>query len=119
MKILKPLHYDQSGRIALKVNNRQVFVKIRKIIYCKANGNYSIFHVKGNKHFAHCENLGCVEAKLRPYGFFTIDKSLLVNLRRIRGISQGRCSRVYLKPETELKVARNRKCDLFKVLFPS
>ncbi|HEX2935774.1 MAG TPA: LytTR family DNA-binding domain-containing protein [Bacteroidales bacterium] len=117
MKVLKPLHFDQSGRIAIHVNNRLEMITINRITYCEANGNYTFIHLAdGNKYMTAC-NLHSVYEKLKDFGFFTIDKSYVVNLLFIKAITQERNAKVLLDPEGELKIARSRKPALMDLLL--
>ncbi len=117
MKLLKPLHFDQSGRIALPVNNRLEMITIGNIVYCEAKGNYTNIHLTDGKKYMTAGNLRSVYEKLKDYGFFTIDKSYVVNLLYIRAITQERNAKVLLDPEGELKIARSRKPALMELLF--
>lgn len=119
MKLLKPLHFDQSGRIALHVNNRLEMITIGNIQYCEAKGNYTNIHLTDGNKYMTAGNLHSVYEKLKDFGFFTIDKSYVVNLLYIRAITQERYAKVLLNPEGELKIARSRKPALMNVLFSS
>ena len=117
MKVLKPMHFDQSGRIALTVNHRLEMIAMNRILYCSANGNYSVIHLNDGIKYMTSKSLKCVGLKLKEFGFFTIDKSFVVNILFIKSITQDRNARVLLDDCTELKVSRNRKSALMDLLF--
>ena len=117
MKVLRNVKFDQSGRIAIHANNRLVMIDICRILYCKADGNYSHIHLTDGNSFTTSYNLRFVSQKLIEFGFFTIDKSVVVNLQLIQSITQERQAKLTLTDCTELKIARNRKKELMDLLF--
>jgi two-component system LytT family response regulator len=120
MKVLKPLQFDQSGRIALSVCNRLEMITIGNILYCEAKGNYTNIHLTNGKIYMTAGNLRSVYEKLKDFGFFTIDKSYVVNLLLIKAITQERNAKVLLDAQCNpLKIARSRKPALMDLLFSS
>ena len=117
MKVLKSVNFDQTGRIAVTVNRRIELITINRILYCKASGNYSVIYLTDGTTYMNCQNLKCLCQDLEEFGFFTIDKSLLVNLLFIKSITQERNAKVLLDNNTELKIARERKSKLMELLF--
>jgi DNA-binding LytR/AlgR family response regulator len=117
MKVLKPLQFDQTGRIALNVNNRFEMIAIHRILYCEAKGNYTTIHLTDGTAYMTAGNLRSVTTKLKDYGFFTIDKSFAVNLLLIKSITHERNAKIQLEPCGELKIARSRKPALLDLLF--
>jgi len=117
MKVLKPLHFDQTGRISVSINHRIFFIEMSLIQYCTADGNYTDIHHIDGTTFIISDNLGDVLKKLEQFGFFAIDKSCVINLMYIRGMTQERNAKVMLDDSVELKVARDRKSELMNILF--
>jgi two-component system, LytTR family, response regulator len=117
MKVLKPLQFDQTGRIAITVNNRLEMITMNRISHCEAKGNYTLIHLIDGTKYMTAGNLRSVTEKLKDFGFFTIDKSFVVNLLHIKAITQQRNAKVLLESCVELKIARSRKPALLYLLF--
>lgn len=117
MKLMKPLNFDQSGRIAVLFNGKLIIVEISTILYCEASGNYCTIHLTNGESYTDSYGLKCLKQQLGEFGFFPIDKSVIINLLHIHSITSERHARVSLGESVELKVSRDRKAELMKLLF--
>lgn len=70
-------------RLAVRENNRVVFLKPADIDWIQADGNYVHLHVGAHAHLLR-ETLHAVEHRLAPRGFLRVNRSALVNLDRVR-----------------------------------
>lgn len=103
----------------LKLNIRTGFLVIdpREIVYCVADGNYTIMYLADERHEIISRNLGSIENELRSDGFFRASRSLLINLRYLTHVDNKACTcRLQSDSVTELKVARSQLNKLNRVL---
>ena len=80
----RALESDQK-KIGLTTQNGILFVFIRDIVLCKAEGNYTIFHFSDsrNKELV-SKTLKEFDELLSEFNFFRIHRSYLVNLKHIK-----------------------------------
>jgi Response regulator of the LytR/AlgR family len=117
MKILKDLTFDQTRKIAIPDKGKLVMIEIKQILYCAAQGNYTIFHLFDGNKYTSSYTLKSTYEKLKDFGFISISKSFAINLNGIHSIVQKRSTSVIMANGEELKVSRNCKGTLLKVLF--
>jgi two-component system LytT family response regulator len=105
---LKP--EDSSNcKIALPSSSGLVFVKLREILYCEGQSNYTYFYlINGNKYIV-SKTLKEYEEMLSEYNFFRIHKSHLVNLNEIKQYVRGDGGYVVMNNEKALDVSKRRK----------
>ena len=70
---------EKSGRI--------FFLEAHEVEYLESAGNYVVAHVGANGFLART-TLKCMAARLGPLGFVQIERSLLVNLRRVAHVER-------------------------------
>ncbi len=119
MSMMLQTYYKGSPaqRIALPNSEGLRFVKLEEILYCKAEGNYTNFHLLNNKKEMVSQTLKEVETKLAQYvNFLRIHKSFMVNLKYVVDYKKGRGGQVILEDQSELEVAPDKKEALLKRL---
>lgn len=108
---------DRSDRIVVRSGGRVVFVKTAEIDWVEAAGDYVTLHV-GKKAWLLRETISKMERELDASGFTRIQRSTIVNLERVgemRALDNGEY-RVFLRDGTELKLSRNYRHALSKLL---
>lgn len=112
-KSLDNLRLDgQNTRLAIQENNGVHFVTINEITRCKADDNYTEFHLKGGGLVISSRTLKEYSAILEEHGFFRIHRSHLVNLKQIKKILRNRGTQVEMKNGDLLEVSRRKKEEL-------
>jgi two-component system LytT family response regulator len=105
-------------RVLLKSGRRTFFFVPDDIDWVEAAGNYSEVHARGETFLVR-EVLGSLERRLQRFGFARIDRSILVNTRRVFEIRKtGR--RVYvavLNDGTQLRLAPSAREELERILL--
>jgi two-component system, LytTR family, response regulator len=104
------------AKIGIPTVNGIEFIYINEIIFCQADGNYSVLNLRTNKKYTVAKTLKEIEIKLAPYGFFRVHHSHLVNLSEIKFYRRGKGGVVVLNDNTEIEVAIRRKEELMAVL---
>jgi two-component system LytT family response regulator len=119
MSMMLQTYYKGSPaqRIALPNSEGLRFVKLDEILYCKAEGNYTNFHLLNNKKEMVSQTLKEIESKLAQHdNFLRIHKSYIVNLKYVVDYKKGRGGQVILEDKSELEVAPDKKEALLKRL---
>jgi two-component system LytT family response regulator len=70
---------EKSGRI--------YFLDAHEVEYLASAGNYVVAHLGANEYLARA-TLKCIAARLAPLGFVQIERSLLINLRRVEYVER-------------------------------
>jgi len=87
-KLLKSIN-----KLIFKNMSEYVIIDPREIILIRADGNYSNFVLKSDKHVTITSNLGTVEKIIPADKFFRVHRSCIINLDYLKKIrsSRGKC----------------------------
>lgn len=99
-------------RIAIPTRNGFEFVPVNEILYCKADGAYTVIFLSGNKKVLLSRSLGETEQILPPELFERVHHSVLVNVQHINQFIKGDGSYLVMKNGDELNVSKSRKEQL-------
>ncbi|HFA48870.1 MAG TPA: LytTR family transcriptional regulator [Bacteroidetes bacterium] len=102
------MHHAQRW-IALPQNGSFVLTDIRDIMYCEADGNYTMIFLKNGGKYLACRKLGDVEKLLPATCFVRIHHAHLVNLCHVRKYHKGDGGQVELRNGIKLDVSRRKK----------
>ncbi len=72
-------------RILVRSAERILFLKPEQIDHVEAAGNYVVLHAGKERHIVR-ETTAAMEARLLPAGFMRINRSVIVNLGRVREV---------------------------------
>lgn len=93
-----------------------VFVEIKNIIHCEADGNYTIFHMTtGEKHIV-SKTLGIYDQLLSDLNFYRINRKDLVNLNHILELRRQKKMTVKLSDNSFLPITDSRKDEFLDLL---
>lgn len=99
---------SSSTRIAVPDSNGLKIIHLHKLIYCKAEGNYTQFVLTNGKILI-CKTLKEYESLLPQSPFLRIHNSFIVNLDHVKTYVRGRGGQLEMSNGEFLDVARNRK----------
>lgn len=88
----------------------------KDIIYCKADGCYTMIYLTGKQAKLVTRVLKDFEDFLSESGFFRIHNSFLINLRHVKRYVRGEGGYVVLTDDHEIDVSRRRKEEFLSVL---
>jgi two-component system, LytTR family, response regulator len=74
---------ERLARLAVRVGERVLFVKVEQIDYIESAGNYVVVHVGKENHVVR-DTLTALEETLDPKQFLRISRSTLVNLDQVK-----------------------------------
>jgi two-component system LytT family response regulator len=105
------------SKIALPTMKGLDFVSIDEILYCMADGNYTIIHTVTHEKYVITRTLTEFEEMLSNPMFFRTHKSYLINLHFIKQYVKGSGGEIILKDGTSIQVARARKELLMSLIY--
>lgn len=97
------------SNLLLPCNDGYLFVKIDEIVYCEADGNYTIVHVKGGGKHVISRTLKEYDHTLSGQGFFRIHNAYLINMNEVTQYTRGDVGHVVMSNGVTLDVSRRRK----------
>ena len=92
------------------------FFNTQDIIYCKADGSYTVIMLKNNKHVLVCKNLLDFENLLIVSGFCRVHHSYLINLRHVQKYIKGEGGYVILTDNHYVDISRRKKEEFLALL---
>ncbi len=102
-------------RIAVPTQEGLYFVKIKEIMYCISESNYTFIHLVDNKKICVSRTLKEIESMLVGEGFLRIHNSHLINLSKIEKYMRGDGGYVIMDDQKALSVSRSRKDALLEI----
>lgn len=92
------------------------FFNTEDIIYCKADGSYTIIILKNNKQVLVCKNLKDFENLLVDSGFCRVHHAYLINLRHVQKYIKGEGGYVILTDNHHADISRRKKEEFLELL---
>ena len=99
----------QNGKIALPSSKGYVFVSSDAIVRCEADNNYTTLYMKDKSKHLVSRTLKEFEELLKPYGFFRVHASHLINLDCVAEYIKGEGGQVKLIDGSVVEVSRRKK----------
>lgn len=96
-------------RIAVPTQDGLYFVKIKEILYCISDSNYTHIYLDTGKNILVSRTLKEIEALLIENQFLRIHHSHLINLQKIERYVRGDGGYVVMDDKKPLSVSRSRK----------
>lgn len=88
--------------------------KVKEIVHCEANDNFTHIHFNQGPPAMICRKLKHFEQVLSPLGFCRIHRSTIVNLEFVAKYIKGKGGQVRLKNGEEFEVSNTRKKELLE-----
>ncbi len=102
-------------RIAVPTQEGIRFIKIKDILYCISDSNYTFIHLENSKKFLVSKTLKEIERILSENGFLRIHHSHMINIQRIDRYIKGDGGYVVMDDNKSLSVSRSRKEALLAI----
>jgi two-component system LytT family response regulator len=100
---------NKDKKIALPSSKGMEFIRIKDIVYCKADNNYTTFFLADKSKIIVSKTIGEYEEILKEYQFIRIHQSHIINLNFLKSYTKGEGGSVVLVDNTELEVSRRKK----------
>lgn len=116
--LLENLNHSESNfnKIALPTETGFELIKQSQIAYCKADDNYCIIHLIGNKKIIIAKTLKYVQEIIGSNNFIRTHKSYLVNLNYIERFSKTNDMFAELTDGTLIPVSFRKKDEFIKAI---
>ena len=101
----------QNGKIALPSSKGYIFVASDQIVRCEADNNYTTLYMRDKAKHLVSRTLKEFEELLKPYGFFRVHASHLINLDCVAEYIKGEGGQVRLTDGSTVEVSRRKKED--------
>ncbi len=101
---------DDGQKIRLSSTNSYVIIAPSDIVYCEAEGSYTVLYMEnGTKEIVN-NYLGSIEKNLSGRRFFRIGRSYLINLDKLSKINRGdhTCTLEFRDRKVKMKVSRTQ-----------
>ncbi|OEK01275.1 hypothetical protein BFP97_07005 [Roseivirga sp. 4D4] len=103
-------------KIILRESENLHIVKLDDILWCQADGSYTVFYLTDDRKIMVSKHLKEFEEYLSPNGFFRAHRSHLVNVSKITRFDRADGGVVYLENEVALPISVRKKERLAEML---
>lgn len=110
-KIVNLPKISSETRITFSTLDSIEIFKVKDILYCKAENNYTTVYTEGKKSMV-SKHLGFYEDLLKGYGFFRVNRSHLINMYHLDKIEKTGAQEITLSNGFKIPIAGRRKKDL-------
>lgn len=100
--------------LPLPTRNGFELVHTEQIVYCRSDGNYTVFYLRDKRSIMVSKQLGAYEKILPARTFVRIHAQYIVNLACVMKYSKGSGGSITLDTGGELPVSANRKQELME-----
>lgn len=106
--------HQQNYKIVLPLLDGFEVVCIKDIVHCKANDNFTDFHLADKQKKMICRTLKFYEDLLGESGFMRVHKSHLINLDHIVKYTRGKGGQLTMDDGSVIDVSPNKKDELME-----
>ncbi len=104
------------SRIVLPTIDGFIIEKTDEILFCKADGNYTHFHLRNGQKMVVSKTLKTFESILRDQGFFRGHISYLINIEQIKSFKRHKKGgAIFLNDGTEIPLSESRKKEFMQI----
>ncbi|MGB0879000.1 MAG: LytR/AlgR family response regulator transcription factor [Polaribacter sp.] len=107
-------NYKELTKLLLKTQQSIHVVEIKDIIYCKSEGNYTIFYLKNKQEIVITKPIKHYEELLSNVGFCRVHQSYLININAVNTYLKNGFA--VLSNQAEIPIATRRKEHFLKTL---
>lgn len=103
-------------KIALPTSDGIEFVKIKDILRCESDNNYTHIFLASGRKILVSKTLKEYDEMLSPFSFYRVHKSHLINVNFLKKYVKGEGGYVIMEDDSEIEVSRRRKEDFLNTL---
>ncbi len=104
-----------NDKIAVPTSDGFVLIALRDIVFCKANGNYTEFHLSNSKQLLSSYTLKQYHELLVEQNFFRAHRSFLINLSHVKMYRRGEGGTIVMNDGSEIELSRQNKEAFFQL----
>ena len=106
----------ENKKLVLRESDTLHVVRLQEVLWCTADGSYTIFHLSENRKVMVSQHLKEFEDILDNNGFFRVHRSHLVNVNKIRKFDKREGGIIYLEGDVSLPVSVRKREKLLEML---
>ncbi len=106
---IRELDPSHIRRIAIPTTEGLIMQPIADIMYCEANSNYTILHLRNRNKITSSKTLKEYEEILEPHHFYRVHHSHLINLNYVEKYIKGDGGYVLMSDNSTISISRSRK----------
>lgn len=103
------LKQQQPQKIAVAFQTGVVFIELKDLVYCEAEGNYTKLFLTNGKNYLLSKTLREVQEVLEERNFLRVHRQYLINLDHIKSYHKGEAAYVVMQGDINIPVAKNQK----------
>ena len=103
---------DGERKICLATQDTIEFINIKEIIYCEANGSYTLFYLKSGAKLLVSKNLKEYENLLGDYHFMRVHNSFLINLHEVKSLVKSEGGYIVMNNQAQISISPKKR-ELF------
>lgn len=107
---------NKEKKIALNDGNIIHYIKVADIIYCKADGSYTVFYITNNRKIMVSHILKEYDDLLCDLGFIRTHHSFLVNITKITRFDKTDGGQLFLEENHSVPVSTRKKDQVLELL---
>ncbi|MES1219400.1 MAG: LytTR family DNA-binding domain-containing protein [Bacteroidota bacterium] len=104
-----------NDKIAVPTSDGFVLISVPEIVFCKANGNYTEFHLSDKKQLLSSYTLKQYHELLVEQNFFRAHRSFLINLSHVKMYRRGEGGTIIMNDGSEIELSRQNKEAFFQL----
>lgn len=106
----------QDKKIALNDGNSIHYINVSDIIYCKADGSYTVFHLISARKIMVSKLLKEYEELLEDFGFLRTHHSYLINMKKINKFDKSDGGQLILEESHSVPVSARKREQVLDIL---
>jgi len=114
LNVLKDNFNNTFNRLTLPTKDGYIIVELNDIIYCEAQGNYTLFHLLNREKIITSKTLKLYDDILKEFNFFRTNRSNIVNLNHIKKFGKNRNTFITMSDGSTLSLAEGRRSQFIK-----
>lgn len=91
-------------------------INVDDIMYCEADGNYTMFKLSNNDLLMACKTLKEYENILSPRSFIRTHHKYIVNVNFVKKYIKGRGGSIIMTDETPIDVSQSKRTEVLRAL---
>ncbi len=103
-----------NDKIALPYQNGVTFVKLKDIVYCESDDNYTKFFLIDGQHYLITKSLKDIQELLEDRGFLRVHRQYIINLDQIKKFYKGEGSYLLMTNNKSIPISRMHKEKLIE-----
>lgn len=107
--LIRSINNKSHLRIAVPGNKETIFISPETILYCRADNNYTTFHLQNKEKIMSSKPIFEYEELLGGLGFIRCHQSFLVNIVFVKSWTKADGDRLIMISGDEVPISRNNK----------